>query len=89
MISFRRVFCYETIQTNYKHLVRDLKSDKDLTRGDYDYSVSNDEIVVYKRMDNKTVNIVSDFHGTGNDQFKEYKRIFSKNVWLPKIYFGL
>ena len=47
-LLLNEVYCCGTIRSNRKHLPRDLKSDKVLSRGDFDYRVSNHGIVVYK-----------------------------------------
>ena len=47
--------------------------DSDLKRGEYDYRVSKDDIVVYKWRNNKIVHAISNFHGT------EQSRVNRKN----------
>ena len=41
-----------------------MAKDQDLERGAFDYRVSKNDIVIYKRKDNKPVHIISNFHGT-------------------------
>ena len=51
-----------TIKANRKFLPTRLKQDNTTQKGDFYYHVAND-IVFYKRMDNKPVPVVSNFHG--------------------------
>ena len=57
-------YCCGTIRTNRKFLPTNLKTDKELQRGEFDSRVSNHGISIFKWMDNKSVTFVSNFHGT-------------------------
>ena len=58
-----KVLCCGTLGLNKKYLPKNLATDKDLKRGDYDYRISKDGIAVYKWRDNRPVHIISNFHG--------------------------
>ena len=53
------------MHTNKKYLRKNLSKDSDSKRGEYDYRVSEDDIVVYKWTDNKVVHAISNFFDTG------------------------
>lgn len=63
-----KILCCGTLRTNKKYLPQNLSKDKDLKRGDFDYRVSKDDIVVFKWRDNKVVHAISNFHGTEESQ---------------------
>lgn len=66
-----QVLCCGTLRANKKYLPKNLSCDKDLKmRGDFDYRVSKDDIVVYKWQDNKPVHFISNFHGTEETEIK-------------------
>ena len=46
-----KILCCGTLRTNKKYLPKNLSKDSDLKRGEYDYRVSKDDIVVYKWRD--------------------------------------
>ena len=48
-----KILCCGTLCTNKTYLPKNLSKDSDLKRGEYDYRVSKDDIVVYKWRDNK------------------------------------
>ena len=75
-LLLNKVFCCGTIGSNRKHLPTNLKSDKDLTRGQFDH---NHDITIYKRMGNKAVNLISNFHGTETDQIQRTQKDGTKN----------
>nr|XP_004210406.2 piggyBac transposable element-derived protein 4-like [Hydra vulgaris] len=58
------VYCCGTIRSDRKYLPKNLKSDKMLQSGDFDYGVSAGRLVFYKWKDNKSVTILCNFHGT-------------------------
>ena len=41
-----KILCCGTLRTNKKYLTKNLSKDSDLKRGEYDYRVSKDNIVV-------------------------------------------
>lgn len=53
-----------TIRMNRKGLPQGLVEEKKLTRGDFDYRVSDDGLVFFKWMDSKCVHIASNYHST-------------------------
>ena len=55
---------YGTIRSNRKGLPIVLKNDKEMERGDVDYRVSSDGLMVVKWMDNRSVLVASNFHAT-------------------------
>lgn len=60
------------MRTNKKFLPTNLREDKDLKGGDSDYRISkNDDIVVYKWMNNKAVHVISNFHDTETTKIKQ------------------
>lgn len=59
-----QVYCCGTIRSDRKYLPKNLKSDKVLLRGDFDYRVSTGGLVFYKWKDSKSVTMLSNFHGT-------------------------
>ena len=60
----QRAKSFTSIRTNKKYIPKNLAKDQDLERGAFDYRVSKNDIVIYKRKDNKPVHIISNFHGT-------------------------
>ena len=63
-LKTRNVFACATTTSNRKYLPNNLKTDKVMNRGDFDYRVSAQEIVYFKWMDNKPVHINSNFYDT-------------------------
>ena len=63
-----KILCCGTLCTNKTYLPKNLSKDSDLKRGEYDYRVSKDDIVVYKWRDNKVIHAISNFHGTEQSQ---------------------
>ena len=55
---------FGTIRSNRKGLPIDLKNDKEMERGDVDYRISSDGLMVVKWMDYRSVLVVSNFHAT-------------------------
>ena len=53
-----------TIRSHQTCLPHDLKADSNMACGEYDYRVTKQGIVFYKWKDNKSVFLVSNFHGT-------------------------
>ena len=60
----KHVLACGTIKTNRKGLPQNMASDKSLERGEFDWRVSNDELTFFKWKDNKSVHLLSNFHGT-------------------------
>ena len=58
-----KILCCGTLRLNKKYLPKNLATDKDLKRGDYDYRISKDGIAVYKWRNNRPVHMISNFHG--------------------------
>ena len=63
-LKAKRVSACGTIRSTRKYLPHDLTIDKNLSRGNYDYRVSDQDLVYYKWKDNKSVHLASNFHGT-------------------------
>ena len=59
-----QVYCCGTIRSDRKYLPKNLKTEKTLQRGEFDYHVSDGGLVFYKWKDNKVVTLLSNFHGT-------------------------
>ena len=55
-----------------------MKDDKELNRGDFDYRILNQDIAVYKWIDNKAVNVISNFYGTERDEISRTQKDGSK-----------
>lgn len=53
-----------TTLSHPKCLPHDLKADSNMACGEYDYRVTKQGIVFYKWKDNKSLFLVSNFHGT-------------------------
>ena len=84
-LALTKVFCCGTIRTNLKNLPN-MKSDKKLNRGDFDWRILNQDIAVYKWMDNKAVNVISSFHGTEHDGICRTQKDGSKKRFsCPKV----
>ena len=58
------VYCCGTIRSDRKYLPKNLKTEKTLQRGEFDYHVSNGGLVFYKWKDSKVVTLLSNFYGT-------------------------
>ena len=59
-----QVYWCGTIRSDRKYLPKNLKTEKTLQRGEFDYHVSDGRLVFYKWKDNKVVTLLSNFHGT-------------------------
>ena len=55
-----------------------MNDEKELNRGDFDYRILNQDIAVYKWIDNKAVNVISNFHGTERDEISRTQKDGSK-----------
>ena len=62
------ILCCRALRTSKKYLPKILSKDSDLKRGEYDYCVLKDDIVVYKWRDNKVVHAISNFNGREQSQ---------------------
>ena len=60
----RQVYWCGTIRSDRKYLPKNLKTEKTLQRGEFDYRVSDRGLVIYKWKENKVVTLLSNFHGT-------------------------
>ena len=67
--------------TKRKYLPQDFIKDRCLKRGDFDYRISKDEIVVFKWKDNKPVHVISNYHGTDTSEIKRK----NKDGTIPMI----
>ena len=71
-----------TIRSHRKCLPHDLKADSNMVRGEYDYRVTKQGIVFYKWKDNKSVFLVSNFHGTEASAVSRTQKDGSKKQFL-------
>ena len=55
-----------------------MNDEKELNRGDFDYRILNQDIAVYKWIDNKALNVISNFHGTERDEISRTQKDGSK-----------
>ena len=53
-----------TVRSHRVGLPKDLKPDKNMKRGDFDFRVSNMDLSLFKWSDNRAVYLLSNFHGT-------------------------
>ena len=84
-LLLHKVFCCGTIRSNRKYLPKDLKRDKTLKRGDSDSRVSAHSIVVHNWMDNKSVHVISNYHGTEIGEIKRTQKDGSRKIFsCPK-----
>ena len=66
-----QVYCCGTIRSHRKYLRKNLKTEKTLQRGEFDYRVYDGELVFYKWKDNKVVTLLFNFHVTESAIRKE------------------
>ena len=59
-----QVYCCGTVPSDRKYCPKNLKTEKTLQRGEFDYHVSHGGLVFYKWKDNEVVTLLSNFHGT-------------------------
>ena len=59
-----QVYGGDTVRDDRKYLPNNLKGDTLLQRGEFDHRVSDGGLMFYKCKDNKSVNVLSNFHGT-------------------------
>ena len=84
-LLLNKVFCCGTIWQNHKHLPTHLKVDKELAPRVIDYRVSNHDTVVFKWMDNKAVNLISNFHGSEKENIRRTQQDRRKKTLIyPK-----
>ncbi|KAJ8931061.1 hypothetical protein NQ314_016090 [Rhamnusium bicolor] len=84
-----------TIRSNRRGLPKDMTVDKNMKRGDYDYRVSNLDIIFFKWCDNRSVYLLSNFHGsqpshtwrTDCEQLTALTGGLKK--WWHRLFFGL
>ena len=69
-----------TIHSHQKGLPHDLKADSNMARGEYDCRVTKQGILLYKWKDNKSVFLVSSFHGTEASAVSRTKKDGSKKI---------
>ncbi|GLV38593.1 hypothetical protein CBL_08586 [Carabus blaptoides fortunei] len=83
---FLKLFACGTITSNRKGFPKNMKEDKKLNRGDYDYRVSNTDVSVYKWKDNTIVYFASNFHGSEEAIVKRTQKDGSRaNVKCPLV----
>lgn len=63
-LKVNKILACATIRSNRKYLPTNLMKAKELQRGSFDFRMSSQEIAYYKWMDNTSVHVVSNFHGT-------------------------
>lgn len=68
------IYACGTVRKTRKHIPKDFKPDKDMSRGDSDWRISTDEMVCVKWMDNKPVHFLSNFHDPGDTQLISRKQ---------------
>lgn len=78
----KNIFTCGTIRSNRKYLP-DLLPDKSLKRGDFDYSVSNDNIALFKWMDNKPVYLISSLHSPNDTHAVKRKLKDGSTTMIP------
>ena len=84
-LLLHKVFCCGTIRSNRKYLPKGLKRDKTLQHGDSDSRVSAQGSVVHKWMDNKSVHVISNYHGTEIGEIKRTQKDGSRKIFsCPK-----
>lgn len=71
-----------TIRSHRKCLPHDLKTNSNKARFEYDYPVTKQGIVLYKWKDNKSVFLVSNFHGTEPSAVSRTQKDESKKQFL-------
>ena len=71
-----------TIRSHRKCLPHDLKTNSNKARFEYDYPVTKQGIVLYKWKDNKSVFLVSNFHGTEPSVVSRTQKDESKKQFL-------
>ena len=76
-LGLNKVLSSGTICTNRKCLPT-MKGDKELNLGDFDNRISNQDIAVYKWMDNKAVNVISNFHRAECEEISRTQKDGSK-----------
>ena len=80
-----QVYCCGTIRSHRKYLPKNLKTEKTLQRGEFDYRVYDGELVFYKWKDNKVVTLLFNFHVTESAIRKENLGvrgpIYDKKTW--------
>ena len=77
----KHVLACGTIRTNRKGLPQNMASDKSLERGEFDWRVSNDELTFFKWKDNKSVHLLSNFHGTETTTISRTQRSGEKKTF--------
>lgn len=81
----KKVWACGTIRSNRQNFPENLKADKELARGQFDHRVSNEGLSVYKWKDNKTVHLISNFHGTERVTINRTQKDGSKlEIGCPK-----
>ncbi|KAM7313423.1 piggyBac transposable element-derived protein 4-like [Ixodes scapularis] len=60
------IYACGTVNSNRRHLPK-LQADKSMTRGDTDYSVSDESLCCFKWKDKRTVHLLSNFHDPADE----------------------
>ncbi|GBM15864.1 hypothetical protein AVEN_260138-1 [Araneus ventricosus] len=63
----KNVFACGTVNMSRKHMLKNLSADKTMKRGEYDWAVSNDNIVCVKWKDRRCVHILSTMENAINE----------------------
>jgi hypothetical protein len=84
-LKANNVFACGTVRPNRKHLPQ-MKSDKELQRGEFDFKVTPQGISYFKWRDNRCVHLLSNFHGNESCTLRRKEKDGSeKDVPAPKI----
>ena len=62
-LKSKDILAWGTIRPNRKDFPKNLISDEELNRGDFDYRFTSAGITVYKWRDSKPVHLVLNYHG--------------------------
>ncbi|KAJ8928102.1 hypothetical protein NQ314_019363 [Rhamnusium bicolor] len=75
-----------TIKSDRVGLPKQMKPDKEMTRGDIDYRVSKMDVTYCKWHDNRVVHLISNYHGTKSTTVKRMQKDGSrKDIACPEI----
>ena len=69
--------------SNRKYLPNNLKRDKDLAFGEFDYDMLNQDVALFKWMDTKAVYLIFNFHGSEREVV-QHKSASIKMLKSPK-----
>ena len=84
-LLLNKVFFFVSIRQNRKHLPTHLKIDKELAPREIHYRIPNHDTAVFKWMDNKAVNLISNFHGSEKENIRRTQQDRRKKTLIyPK-----